>query len=36
MTQYIVTVVEGDASYLTEAVAAANGNTAWPCWQFGH
>jgi hypothetical protein len=28
-------VVEGDTNYLTEAVAAADGQ-AWPSWQFGY
>lgn len=36
MTQYIVTVVEGDASYLTEAMTAADDSQAWPSWQFGY
>ncbi|TXH36477.1 MAG: hypothetical protein E6Q98_11480 [Rhodospirillaceae bacterium] len=30
------TVVEGDASYLAEAVAAADDGQAWPSWQFGY
>ena len=30
------TVVEGDASYLTEAIAAADDGQAWPSWQFGY
>ena len=30
------TVVEADASYLTEAVAAADDGQAWPSWQFGY
>jgi hypothetical protein len=30
------TVVDGDASYLTEAVAAADDGQAWPSWQFGY
>ncbi|MCP1850067.1 tRNA U54 and U55 pseudouridine synthase Pus10 [Bradyrhizobium sp. USDA 4508] len=34
MTKYIVTV-EGDASYLAEAVAGDDGR-AWPSWRFGH
>ncbi len=29
------TVVEGDAGYLAEAVAAADDGQAWPSWQFG-
>lgn len=29
-------VVEGDASYLTEAVAAADDGQSWPSWQFGY
>jgi hypothetical protein len=29
-------VVEGDASYLSEAVAAADDGQAWPSWQFGY
>jgi len=33
MTQRIVTVVEGDASDLAEAVAAARDGRAWPSWQ---
>lgn len=28
-------VVEGDASYLTEAVAAADDGQDWPSWRFG-
>ena len=30
------TVVEGDAGYLTEAVAAADDGHAWPPWQLGY
>lgn len=30
------TVVEGKASYLAEAVAAADDGQAWPSWQFGY
>jgi len=30
------TVVEGDASYLAEAAAAADDGQAWPSWQFGY
>lgn len=30
------TVVEGDASYLAEALAAADDGQAWPSWQFGY
>lgn len=30
------TVVEGNASYLVEAVAAADDGQAWPSWQFGY
>jgi hypothetical protein len=30
------TVVEGDATYLAEAVAAADDGQAWPSWQFGY
>ena len=30
------TVVEGDVSYLAEAVAAADDGQAWPSWQFGY
>ena len=30
------TVVEGDTSYLAEAVAAADDGQAWPSWQFGY
>jgi hypothetical protein len=30
------TVVEGDAGYLAEAVAAADHGQAWPSWQFGY
>jgi hypothetical protein len=30
------TIVEGDASYLVEAVAAADDGQAWPSWQFGY
>ena len=30
------TVVEGDAGYLAEAVAAADDGQAWPSWQFGY
>jgi hypothetical protein len=30
------TVVDGDASYLAEAVAAADDGQAWPLWQFGY
>jgi hypothetical protein len=29
-------VVEGDASYLAAAVAAADDGQAWPSWQFGY
>lgn len=29
------TVVDGDGSYLAEAVAAADDGQAWPSWQFG-
>ena len=29
------TVVEGDAEYLPQAVAAANDGQAWQSWQFG-
>ncbi len=36
MTKYIVTVVEGDASYLAEVVADADDGQAWPSWQFGY
>lgn len=36
MTKYIVTVVEGDASYLAEAVGDADDGQAWPSWQFGY
>lgn len=28
-------LVEGDASYLPEALAAADDGQAWPSWQFG-
>jgi hypothetical protein len=28
-------LVEGDASYLAEALAAAEDGQAWPSWQFG-
>lgn len=30
------TVVEGDASYLPEAVAAADDGQAWPSWRIGY
>lgn len=30
------TVVDGDPSYLAEAVAAAEDGQAWPSWQFGY
>lgn len=30
------TVVEGDPSYLDEAVRAANDGQSWPSWQFGY
>lgn len=30
------TVVEGDAGYLAEAVAAADDGQAWPSWAFGY
>ena len=30
------TVVDGDASYLPEAVAAAYDGQAWPSWRFGY
>jgi hypothetical protein len=30
------TLVEGDASYLAEAVAASDDGQAWPSWQFGY
>jgi hypothetical protein len=30
------TVVEGDASYLGKAVAAANDGQPWPSWRFGY
>jgi hypothetical protein len=30
------TVVEGDDSYLPEAVAAADDGQAWPSWRFGY
>lgn len=30
------TVVEGDASYLTQAVAAADDGQPWPSWQLGY
>lgn len=30
------TVVEGDASYLAEAVAAADDGQGWPSWRFGY
>jgi len=30
------TVVEGDASYLAEVVAATDDGQAWPSWQFGY
>jgi hypothetical protein len=30
------TVVDGDPSYLAEAVAAADDGQAWPSWQFGY
>ena len=30
------TFLEGDASYLTEAVAAADDGQAWPAWEFGY
>ncbi len=30
------TVVDGDADYLAEAVAAADDGQAWPSWQFGY
>lgn len=29
-------VVEGDASYLTEALTAADDGQAWPSWSFGY
>ena len=29
------TFVEGDASYLADAVAAADDGQDWPSWQFG-
>jgi hypothetical protein len=29
-------VVGGDASYLANAVAAADDGQAWPSWQFGY
>lgn len=29
-------LVEGDASYLGDAVAAANNGQPWPSWQFGY
>jgi hypothetical protein len=30
------TVVGGDASYLTDAVTAADDGQAWPSWQLGY
>jgi hypothetical protein len=30
------TVVEGDPSYLEEAVRAADDGQSWPSWQFGY
>jgi hypothetical protein len=30
------TVVDGDPSYLAEALAAADDGQAWPSWQFGY
>ena len=30
------TVVEGDATYLADAFAAADDGQAWPSWQFGY
>lgn len=30
------TLVKGDASYLAEAVAAADDGQSWPSWQFGY
>lgn len=30
------TVVEGDATYLADAFAAADDGRAWPSWQFGY
>ncbi|MFT0875877.1 hypothetical protein VRZ08_04890 [Rhodopseudomonas sp. G2_2311] len=29
-------VVEGEAAYLTEAIAAADDGQPWPSWQFGY
>jgi len=29
-------LVEGDASYLPEAVAAADNGQPWPSWRFGY
>ncbi|MGY4403515.1 hypothetical protein ACVIYL_004318 [Bradyrhizobium sp. USDA 3315] len=36
MTKYIVTVVEGNASYRGEAVADADDGRAWPSRPFGY
>ncbi|MEY9880669.1 hypothetical protein ABIA43_002203 [Bradyrhizobium sp. USDA 328] len=36
MTKYIVTVAEGDAGYLAEAVAVADDGQAAPSWQLGY
>jgi hypothetical protein len=30
------TVVDGDASYLAEAVTAADDGQPWPSWRFGY
>ncbi|MBP2431565.1 hypothetical protein ABIF38_002888 [Bradyrhizobium japonicum] len=36
MTKYIVTIVEGEASYLAEAVTAAADRRGSPSRQFGY
>lgn len=30
------TVVEGDATYLAEAITASDDGQAWPSWSFGY
>ena len=30
------TIVEGDPSYLAEAIRAADDGQSWPSWQFGY
>ena len=33
---HVPILVEGDASYLPEAVAAADNGQPWPSWRFGY